>query len=63
MKVFVVVREYDAEGYRMAGIYDNRPDAEAALLRNNEDGYGMTGENRIEEVELNTYFDICDICL
>lgn len=63
MKVFVVVREYDVEGYRIAGIYDNRPDAEAALIKNNDDGYGMTGENRIEEIELNTYFDIGDIGL
>ena len=63
MKVFVVVREYDVEGYRIAGIYDNRPDAAMALLRNNEDGYGMTSENRIEEIELNTYFDIGDIGL
>jgi len=63
MKVFVVVREYDIEGYRIAGIYDNRQDAEAALIKNNDDGYGMIDENRIEEIELNTYFDIGDIGL
>lgn len=61
--VFIVVREYDVEGYRIAGIFDNRSDAEGALAKNNEDGYGMTTENRIEEVELNMYFDIGEIGL
>jgi len=62
-KVFLVIREYDTEGYRIAGIYEKRADAAMALLKNNEDGYGMTGENRVEEVELNRYFDIGDMGL
>jgi hypothetical protein len=61
--VFIVVREYDREGYRIAGIYENRSDAEGALAKNNEDGYGMTAGNRIEKVPLNTYFDIGEIAL
>ena len=61
--VFIVVREYDVEGYRIAGIFENRPDAEEALAKNNDDGYGMTDENRIEEIELNTYFDIGELGL
>lgn len=59
--VFIVVRDYDIEGYRIAGVYDNRGDAAIALLRNNEDGYGMKTENRVVELPLNTYFDISDI--
>ena len=61
--VFIVVREYDVEGYGIAGIFENRADAVEALAKNNDDGYGMTAENRIEEIELNTYFDIGEIGL
>lgn len=62
-KVFIVIREYNVEGYRIAGIYEDKADAAMALLKNNEAGYGMTDGNRIEEVELNKYFDIGDIGL
>ncbi|WP_372809463.1 hypothetical protein [Litorivivens sp.] len=61
--VFIVVREYDLQGYRIAGIYESRADAAEALLKNDEDGYGMKDGNRIEEIELNTYFDIGEIGL
>lgn len=63
--VFIVVREYDVEGSRIAGIYEKKEDAEVALLKNNTDGYGLVGDggNRIEEIELNTYFDIGEIGL
>ena len=58
-KVFVVVVDYDIEGFRVAGIYDKREDAEAALSKTKDDGYGL--ENYISEAPLNVYFDIGDI--
>ena len=61
--VFVVVRDHDIDGYGIAGIYENKIDAEAALLKNNKDSYGFIETNRIEEIPLNTYFDIGDISL
>jgi hypothetical protein len=61
--VFIVVRDYDTAGYKIAGVYDTRGEAALALLKNNEDGYGLADRNRIEEVEMNTYFDIDDIGL
>lgn len=59
--VFVVVVDYDIEGFRIAGIYEKKEDAELALAKAREDGYGI--ENYIREAPLNVYFDIGDIDL
>ena len=61
--VFIVVRYYDCEGYRIAGIFETKLEADTALLKNNEDGYGMKGANEVVEIEVGKYFDIGDISL
>jgi hypothetical protein len=61
--VFVVVRDYDVEGYGIIGIFENRKDADLALAKNDKEGYGIKGSNRVEEIKLNTYFDINEINL
>ena len=59
--VFIVVRDYDCEGFRISGIYTTRTDADAALTKINELGHGDNRANRVVELPVDTYFDIGDI--
>ena len=61
--VFIVVRDYDYDGYRIAGIFKTKEEADEALLKNNDDGYGMKDTNEVVELEVGKYFDISDISL
>lgn len=61
--VFIVVRTCDVEGYRISGIFLKKEDADNALIKLNEDGYGMKDGNRVEKVPVNKYFDLGDIAL
>ena len=61
--VFIVVRDYDYDGYRIAGIFKTKEEADGALLKNNDDGYGMKDTNEVVELEVGKYFDISDISL
>lgn len=63
MFVYVAVREYDCEGYRIIGIFDSREGAEEALKRNNDECYGVQDVNAVHRLEMNTYFDINEITL
>ena len=59
--VFLVVRDYDCEGYKISGIYTDKESAVMTLKKLNDDGYGYFYSNRIVELPLDTYFDLGDI--
>lgn len=59
--VYIVIRDYDYEGYSIVGVYEKLVDAHSALIKNNNEGYGDKYGNRVVEIKLNTYFDIGDI--
>lgn len=56
--VFVVKREYDREGFHIAGIFYTKDEAEAALKKDEEHGYGVS--HSIAELEVGRWFDITE---
>ena len=59
--IFLAIRDYDVEGYKIAGVFETEKEANAAVEKSKDNGYGY--DNYVRELPFGEYFDVGDIDL